>query len=618
MSYADNIEKDHVEINYFLRLGCRIESDLVWSALSGYSGVFSTPLRSNVFPGVITWTSSGSPDSTGRRYILAANFDEMVTGPSDGLDHKKVFYDHNQGVLYLNSGGAFNPTSGSVVLYFENFFFLSTVHVGFHIKPDDENYGMVQYHGVLSNIPSVSTSANQTFYGFAPSSSGSIVIGNDAGYLSGDFFEGSISNCTFELYRCVGEVRPENTQMIFRGFTRGCKYSGSNVTIDYVDAGLLLDSSLYANRLSSSAQPDIVNAVNRQFMCGFINRLSAVCTNYNATPSNSVNRAWTVGESFVQKGIAYPHINYTPNNIPSNTTTRTYLSDTTGLNNGTRIQKRLSGSVQANVYEVTGGGVGYIDHTAMSVAVTASDDIIMCPIQSIEIINRSDTSVTALAYDDYTCINAGNFTLSTLIEADYGLAPAVNPDDYIISVSAVFTLGRVSFPSTGAPLGTRNPNSHVYDSPVQAIYEVLYSAGFADNEEYYDTDSFEDAAAACDIRLGLVTPRNNNEFTPQNYRDVIAKICETALLKVYMKNGKWRVDVIAPLGTTTANVGVDDLEAGFDYEKQTEDLYKEVVVKWDYGEISLAYNLTQDSFRTKSQTNPTSQVINNNNKTLIK
>jgi len=616
MTYLANLQKDDIEVNYFVRVGSRAPFLDSWSALSGYANTFYVNYTGIHPPGVITFTDTGV--LVNERITLAASFEDIATATFSGNEIKALYYDQAASRLYMNNSLlSMNPTVGSFDLYAEKFFFLSTKHVGFHLKPDDSDYPDVQWQGVLRSIPFIPASANENFYGFMPAGSGSISVGNDDGYLSGVFFDGSIANCTFEIYRCVGEVLAGNCQLVFRGFARDCSFSGGDVSISYVDASSLLDASLYDNRYISTDEPNAIGAVARQILCGEVNRIVAVSRSYNATKSNLNNRNWSFGESFVIPGAAAFHPRYETTNalVGSNTTTRTYLDSLVGLAVGTWLLKTTATSA---VYEVTAIGANYIDHTALSAALGTSDYFVKARAQSVSLLNRSTGAVTPMAYSDLTLNSDSGIRFATTIEATYSLADPLHSEDYVVFGNVIYSMGRVNFPSTGAPLGGLNPDTNQYDSPIQAIYELLYAAGFADNEDYYDTDSFEAAATACDIRISLATPRNNTEFSPQTYRMVLAKICESALLKVYLKNGKWKVDVVGPMGASTVQVGVDELKESFSYRKLTEELVKEVTVKYDYGEVNLLNRLTQDSNRTSVTANAVSQVNNSNNKALTK
>jgi len=617
MSYLENLEKDHVDVNYFIRLGSRKVSDLVWSAVSGTSNIFYTNYSSNIIPGVITWESSGVLSN--KKLILAESYAAMVAGSVAGNEYAQIFYDQKYALLYINNTGlSMNPTLGTNQLFLENFFFVSTVDCGFHIKPDNENFPFAQYRGIVTTLPDISSSVNQSYFGFMPSQSGSISLAND-GYLSGDFFEGSISNTTFEIYRCVGELKAENTQLVFRGFCRDCSFSGTAVNIEYTDIGILLDASLNTNLHDSSAQPDVINAVVRQFLGGRVNRCIAIDTDYSETKSSVLNRQWSLGRTLI--GLPYTAPFFAANNFGSNTTTRTYLVNQEGLEVGTFIQRGTIGSISTTVYEVTAVGAGYIDHTALSSAMASGDGFIKACVQNIRIIKKEDQQLYVVDYDHLSSISVGGdltFTFVDNIEPAIGINNDLHPEDYFIFADAFASCEQVNFPSTGAPLGVRSPVTYHYDNPIQVIYTLLYLAGFYDNENYYDTDSFEAAATACDIRMALASPRNYNEFSAESYRDVIAKICETAMIKLYVKNGKWKVGLLAPLGSTTINLSQENMSDQFNYRRLSEDVSKDVVVKYDYREVSFENNLTQDSFRGASFSNETTSSLNNNNKVATK
>jgi hypothetical protein len=367
--------------------------------------------------------------------------------------------------------------------------------------------------------------------------------------------------------------------------------------------------------VNSLAQPDYVGAVRRALMCGELNRMNAICSVYDETPSTANNRTWSFGTIFGgANNIDYP---VDPVNAASNTTTRTYLTDLTGISIGTWLSR--NGSLQAaNHCSVTAIGANYIDHTSVT-ALTSGQVMRRTVIQSLTIVNTSDQTVTDVTLAMLQTINGADFAFATTLEATASLTDDLTPDKYIVYGDLQKSLGSVNFPSTGSPLGVRNSATGAYDSPVQAVYEILYYAGFYDNEAYYDTDSFEDAAAACDITLAISTPRENNHFAAESYRELLARICEAALLKVYMKSGRWRIDLVAPLGSATHSLTSEDVSPDIGYRRVTEEITRLVTVKYDFGEVTqITNNLTRDSYRTVTADNVIVEALNNNYKTLVK
>jgi hypothetical protein len=617
MTYATNILKDNVEVNYLIRFGCRFQFDVSWTNVTGTSIYYTAwddrpvdYVRFTVSDVVKPWT------------VRAASSYSAMSSTITGMQFYGLFNDTKEKRLYLFLTGGDNPGDAGVEIFGQRMYFVSTDHIGAPFNPDNSLYPDVQYQGILRGVPEITSSTSDLIYGFVPLQSGSITITNENDYLSGEFFDGSISNCVFEIYRVVGEFFPENTQLAFRGFTRNVSYQGDDVTIGYVDASLLLDGNqVPGSKFGSTAQPNVAGLYARSFACGtFTNMLGAVNTLYSDTKANTNNRFWYFGGRWAPNqgtlgNNQLAKYETTDASVGSNTTTRTYLDSLTALSVGTWLIKN---STTTATYEVTAIGANYIDHTALAAPLGISDYFQKTKVQQVTIFQKSN----ATAYDvPYSEINTNNDTqaavsFNTTLEATLGIS-ALHPEDHIVYAYCEFGIGRCAFPSTAAALGTRNSTTNYYDNPVQFIYEILFQAGFYDNEDYYDTDSFEAVATdiESEIRIAAAMPRYLAADSRQSFREILAKVCETCLLKVFMKNGKWFVSRIAPLGAADHTVTVESVREGKSYRIVSEEIVEETIVKYNYGDVN-DINEEKEHFNYVSSDNIVSEPLHNNTKTL--
>lgn len=622
MSYATNITKDHVDVNYFIRLGSRVEITDTWSSFSHGGDTIYYLDWTDAPVGALTWTNYDGANFVAQsgKVIEAYSYEKMLAPTTDGNVIDGLFFDSKLKRLFLNS-----PTTpvNNVLsrMYAERFYYLSTIPIGFHNKPDDDRFPDVQYQGILNSIPTISSSVNQVIYGFIPTQSGSISVANENNYFSGGFFEGSLSNCTFEIYRCVGEILAENTQLIFRGFTRNASYSDGFISINYVDASALLDNNLYTPRYLESAtsiEPAFRGNLYREMFCGVNSRLLAHCTSYSASKAINTNRVWRFGQYFSPAGVT-PSIlvnNYTTNNAlsGSNTTTRTYLDSLGAIEVGWWLVSQPSSS---KVVEVTGLGANYINHTALASPLGNNDYFSKSWVQSATLIHKSTNVATPVTVDALSATSNYNLTFINDAETTLGLGTEyIHTEDYSLFGDIHNSTGVIDFLDTGNALGSANPATDENQNPVQLIYECLYGAGFYNHSGYYDSASFIATASATDIYLSGFSPLANNATQPETFRDIIGRICETALLKVFMKNGRWFVSKIEPFTAVTQSLTSTEIEAGFSYKLDADEVVKDVIVQYDRGDVDLLEKAVEESFRKVTTVNGASQGLNNNSKTL--
>jgi len=389
-----------------------------------------------------------------------------------------------------------------------------------------------------------------------------------------------------------------------------------------MDASLLLDNSINGilAKGGSTAQPDAVDQYLRSPICGELSRqLGIVSSSYDASKANTTNRNWSFGQRFSPAqgtGGNNQRAKYetTDASVGSNTTTRTYLDSLTGLEVGTWL---LKNSTTTATYEVTAIGADYIDHTALAAPLGTTDYFQKSKTQAIYIFEKSTGTTYTVPYSELSTNsdNTASVTLKTSAETTLGMTDFIHPEDCLVYATVQVGVGRCLFPSTGAMLGSVNSTTNYNDNPVQVIYELLFQAGFYDNEDYYDTDSFEAVSAAIDITISAANPRNAYDSSRSTYREVLAKVCETAMLKVFMKNGKWFVDMIEPLGSADYSIGIENVRDGMSYDIIGEEIVQETIVRYNFGEVN-EINENTEHYSYVSSENSVTEALNNNTKSL--
>lgn len=608
MTYAANLLKNDVEVNYFYHIGSRFLLDETWINLSG--SVYYIDWDDRPIGKIGVEISSVFNDA---RYVIAESYAGIfacVSGPYQ----KAIWYDTQKKRLYVNFVDI-DPNAS--VIYGERFYFVSSIHCGWRVLPDVDTSYNVQYQGIVESSPSISASSNEVIYGFTPSQSGSIDVCNENNYFDADFSDGSIGNATFNIYRCVGEIKAENFQLCFRGFLRSLNFNDLNITFNYVDASVFLDKKVELNDAAqwpSDAEATMVGSYPRAFVVGKSIGFLANVVHYSTSASDSTNRHWRFGNFFSdlnRTGIVYARITTLNSAAGSNTTTKTYIDPAsvglTGylLPNGSGA----SGDVVRLLTQFSDGLGHYITHDGIGSPLGASDYFDVSPIVSGFIYNKNTKDVYELPIAN---IQFDKMDLIFDTNAEFSTLPSnLTPDDYAIVGTIQTGTGNINF-INGSALSNATTTVEGYNkNPIQVIYEILYSSGFYDIPDFYDEDSFVDTAAEIDIPIDFCTPVTQGDYAGETYRDVISKICETCLLKLFMKNGKWFITRIKPLGMATQSINVDNTNVGIEYNINAEEVVRKVILNYGISEMSDLREITQQ-WRSVSATSLIANSLNNN------
>lgn len=613
MSYNNNITVDNIEVNYFVHFCVRTSVDrLDWTDEGG--GEFSTPWD-KTFPLVIR-AIDASLNITFFPAASRADYMDINDSYIEGF-----YFDKEEQLLYVKFTPYFgNPTTVGVTVYVEYPYNLATKDVGWYVDPTNSNFPTCQYHGLIVSLSDINISVGQSIYGFLPANSGSMTVYNENNIFTDALLDNSVNRSTFNIYRCVGDITTDNMKLVFRGYTRNLSMQGKNLSVSFVDISSRLDNEVFpaTRRMDATYPPELIGACHRVWGSGSFERMNAICSSYNETLSTSNNRTWTMGITLNELlEVINPVVPVYPTSLPnsgSNTTTRTYVDTLNGLSVGDWVND--NGDDQA-LHEVTAidttPGSFYVEVTpALVGALSAGESLRKCWLQGVKIIKKSDLTPYTIDITDLDTISnvTGGlsffFTFKTTIEATYSLNPELNTVDYLVACDFSVGLGGRDFLAIGDPLGSASSATGWYQNPVTSVYELLYRAGFKDWEIYYNQSSFEAAANAVDVGLAWHSPRDYNSFANETFREVLSKICETCLLKLYVKDGKWHIDLVEPLGATNFLLSRANVKGDLTYEINGEEITSSVQVKYAYADINNNNELSQDSFSTST----TSDTLN--------
>lgn len=596
--YLDNLEVNNQSVNYLINFCVKYHYDDVFTLYD--TNIYRIPWTLQG-PLVFKKGSVSIPTDPLITFAPAKSFSLLTT--LDGYAGR-FFYD--DGYLYAYST-LYDLTDADNTSYFDLPINLATTDIAWSMIPDDADYAFVDYKGILISNPSISSSVSQTFFGFYPSKTNSFDCFNRDGMFDdlNDTFE--ISNGVVKIYRWVGDLRAENMRLVFNGFSRKITYNGERVTLSYVDMGALLDNPVERSTLRNEVtqDPSIAGTFKRVYFTGIHQRQAGyVASNYSSVFLGDENRGWNFGFNNTDfQNVGFPTVGVSDVNAGSNTTTRTYLDSVAGFSIGDWVQLAAQGT-----RTISAVGADYIDTTpAIASPLLAANTVSRSMVQEVNLVDNN-TGVTYPLDLDHMIPSStqGRVVLLDNIEGPLSLpGAAINPRDYTIYVT-VETGNKREFLATGDFLGS--PRSEGFNrNPVQTIYEILYESGFRE-ASFYDQASFIELADTFDDEDFLVdvsSPKNFNSNKPETYREVLSKLCETALIKLYIKNGAWKVSRLEPLpAMTDQNIFRGNiLENNFNYSINSEDLVKSVTVKYDYGDVNFVGKLTTDSWQTTARDN---------------
>jgi hypothetical protein len=577
-SYSTNAQLDAVKENVFVVMQARKHlgvSDLTLNSGSVYKNTFSY----------------------GRVVGVSNTVNAFALGTSSTLSAGGFYQDPDTQVLYLRKGDSAAPNSSDyIVVTFE--LYLSTQEALWYSTPTDSTTQVVQFHGVIlpGGSPEIKQSQNDTLFGYFPIESSNLVVSNDASLFQNIIYDCSFNGCPINIYHCLGELKTSNFNQ--KGMCIGGNFTATNTTItfDVLDASKQFDGVVsngfnydYWNQNNhTSLDPAAQDRPIRSFY-GYNRGVRPVNVTYTATAFSAVdNRDWAIGT--LQHGSAgnvdapatVTFFDNTGTTMSAVNASKFSVSDKVWVDYGSHTDK-FSWSVTS----ITSPTIRYAD---AGFASAVGDNIRKSYVNKLTLV-QNDTSIYEFVYGrDYTHITTGQNTfgirLTTSAEANVGATTIDPTKDYLLcDVYGKGTLPTMNSVSFGAYEGLG-----CFQNGVLVLYDFIKSyLGFS--ESSIDLTSFTNVYSATSTQVGFSIPETANGSFP-SYREVIAKLLSTMLLKMYVSNsGKITVSNLGTTKTSTNTILSDDIISDSYKFKVSYDDLCQVNIKCNYMETCLLFTL---------------------------
>lgn len=522
---------------------------------------------------------------------IAENGTTLTEGSSTSLSAGYWYYDSATETLYVRTLQSADPETLQVVVTYS--IYTSTIDGYFYSDPLDDTTEVVYYEPIITDTPEIKSSTEDSLFGSLPVQTSTISLSNADHIFETHIYDSSFNNATIKIYHWIDELTVANCSLVYNGLMSNIKYDTSKITINIVDRideftkeYRNADTSFFNTTDFPNVNPSFIGKPIR-YVYGLVNGFKPVNVDYVAeNPTTSDNRDYVVmGE---QTGIG--EISRTVPASPSSTTTRTYLNFCEGIIVGDTVY--LDHAINPDYYvEVTNVDYvnGYIEHAAISSAMNTGDVVKKGFVSRIDIIQQ-DIKYTAFYGRDYTVSTAmaagcSGFSFSSSLESNIGLPNTLSPSDIIICR----VYGRVNdLTANAVTFGANDTYTNNITNPVMVLYDLLKTRlGLGEsriNLSQFGTVRTSTATQA----IGLVIPESESGNMPK-YKELILKILETSLLRIYLdSNLKWTIAELSPLTTATDSITSQDIFNGtFNYTFDYKEIISDVIVEYGREEYSI-------------------------------
>ncbi|MDZ4678394.1 MAG: hypothetical protein SGI74_12895 [Oligoflexia bacterium] len=582
---------------------------------------------------VIGWSAYGTfvyvaPFATG--FVTAVNLKSTI-GPIIATKLSSIplssdifgyFYDDENKLLYINNGGDLDPTTSDAFIVAAYELYIATTDVNWHRDPLDPASRVVPFEPYILKAPQLLSSSSDVLFGVLPVHSTSLVATNTENFFNEILFDQSFRNAEFRMYHWVGKISSLNIQLVFRGIGNNVVFEDDQVTFnlyDQLDAlnGEFRNQNLYPGTfnnppiqfydagIGSGPDPAAFGRPIRQVLGrvdGFIpTRFFFSPSGLGPNPNRWFCVAWGIASSPTTGGVLR-----NPDMSQTNTNTVTFFTDISGFNVGDTIWLLRLGGGSTQAYAV----------------ITAVDPINLFiehlggwsdgnPVNHFaNIIERSFVGNVTVVQDnisyqlkfvrdyfEYTPSLSGGmpgkgFRFTSNMEANVGMPRAFSATDQIFCRA----YGRQNEETiAGVPFGSDQNSLGNMSNGCVIIYALLKQAGIPEDE--IDIPTFQTLASDIGDPIGIAIPENQADAFP-TYREIIEKICQTLLLKIYVNSeAKWTIAQVKPL--TAANQNIDDVEIGegsLQYEFDYTEMASDILVQYNKREVPIDINRPEATF----------------------
>ena len=570
MTYATLLQSEvPIKSNYLAILQPRFRL-IDWTLFSGF--VYSVPFN------------------LGRIVSISENGTTLTEHTSTSLNAGYWYHDEANETIYLRTLQSANPTTVQIVITYS--IYVATIDGYFYANPLDDTTNEVYYETFIIKSPDIKSSTSDSLFGALPVQTSSITLANSDHFFERHIYESSFNSATIKIYHWIDELTVANTSLVYDGLMSNISYDTDKISIEIVDR---VDefSKEYRNANTSffnttdfpNINPDMIGKPIR-YVYGYVKGFKPVNVDYvSNNPSTSDNRNYVVMNE--QTGLT--QISRTVAASPSSTTTRTYLNFCEGIQVGDTVWlDRAVGTDEYAIVTNVNYGSAYIEHVALVSGMASGDTVKKGFVSRIDIIQQ-DVQYTAFYNRDYTidlamAAGCSGFTFSTSLEANIGLPNTLSPNDIIICT----VYGRVNDLTANAiTFGANDTYANNLANPVMVLYDLLKSRLGLGESRLNLTQFASVRTSTATQGIGLVIPENVSDTMP-TYKDIILKILETSLLRIFLDtNLKWTIEELAPLGSADRTISQDDIyDNSFSYDFDYKDIISDIIIEYGREEYS--------------------------------
>lgn len=562
MAYASLTSEESINSQYLLVMSPRRVVDTAWVNVS--ANIYYTSFEY----GYVTH--------------CLADGDELTEAASPTVALNEWYFDYDTLRLYVNV--AADPSGFQIIPTYELYFGTFDAHI--NREPTNSSTEVVYFEPLLTGTPSIISSTSDVVFGFQPTFTAQVSISNTTNYLAKHLYDSSFSRADFKLYHWLGELQNDNIKLVLKGYCNKYVVTNQQVNFALLDATKFFDnewrhatgSSFYSTSEFPNIDPNYIGRCIRQVF-GVVDGFPAVNITYVIdSPTTSDNRTYSLINDETNLGTL---VRSATGGI--HTTTRTYVSSTQGFQIGDSVWNKTS-NTYFYVLAVNAGG-GYIDHTTAAPAATNADVIERSFVGNVTIVKDGVAynlfyGRDYIEYTDATNHVAG-FTLDTTVEATFGFAENLSPNDQIFARvyghKNTTTMG-------GNPFGGDSIRTRTLTDSTVILWSMLKDVALIPEAELDGTQF--DLLEPSEFELGFAIPETSFAGFPTT-KTLITGICQSALVRLYIDSDlKWTIRNVEPQGAVAKTIADDEiLVNSYRYDFNYSDLISTVLVNYRQREL---------------------------------
>jgi len=469
--------------------------------------------------------------------------------------------------------------------------------------PLDPTSAVVEWEGVLSDIPSVQNGASDSLYGVSPLVVGSVKVLNQEGFLNEILHGSSFNNAPC----CVWVVDGQSIKKIFLGFTNGFTVSDTGV-IDFRSADYMsiLDKQydmqvIIQDRVSvvpdfgdlefPNAEPNALDeAWYKRRLFGRADGHVPVNIDYDETPATNKNRDW-VTHFHEDDTEDAGEVQQAQNFGGAFTPTLTSLIGTPLFNEGDFVEIVNDGVTYRRTIVDIDRNANWISHDPiLGRTFTVNDTVTRSFIGRVDIEDSNNEVFNLEPGRDYTSFidntkKVAGFILTDNFESNFTFPDSIFDHNRHKIVARVYGSKNLDQYSDLADVGEISPRGGNRAFAHQHIYRLLVEAGVSPSD--IDASSFE-TIGDDSHSLGFCVPAAVNDTTTVTYRELIQECLGSMLWTL----GFTQVGNDLKIGLSAYQPFV----ASADYTASSEDIQAfqfEVDYRDVYSDFNLSYSVKE-------------------------